>query len=536
MAAHLPESRTGNILFRPSFRKYEIPYLANSMLEKDNQLDVSDLMVSIKNDEVTIRSKKLNKRVLPRLGNAHAYQFKALPIYQFLGDLQFQNINNSLNFDWGELKTEFTFLPRVTYQGIILSTAEWNFLDKEVEKFSVNTETTLATWREKYKVPDLVLLVEGDNELLINLKDPLAVNILLTEAKKAGRLTLKEFLFSKDRPLVQGEKTAPYTNEFIAFLLKEKPNTTVLKSTSNHPSKDITIQRVFPPGSSWIYFKVYCGYKTSDKIITEYLLPFAETLEQEGKLDKWFFIRFNDPKPHVRFRILVKDKQLIGEIICRLYEVLEPLSTHKVIDKIQIDTYKREVERYGGNFIELAESFFYFDSKSIANFVNLIDGDEGEKYRWFFALLSIDKLLDDFDINLEKKILLLESLKKGFAEEFKVNKVSKDQINNKYRIHRKEINQLFMPGSELRDEMSPAIELLDLRSNEMAKCVMVYKQNKDQLNYEQLLDSYIHMICNRIFISNQRKHELVIYDFLFKVYMSLKMKSLSKSKVLIKRK
>jgi len=227
--AHLPESRTGNILFRPSFRKYEIPYLASSILEKDNQLDASDLMISIKNDEVTLRSKKLNKRVLPRLGNAHAYEFQALPIYQFLADLQFQNINNSLGFGWGTLKAEFTFLPRVTYRGIILSAAEWNFSEKEVKNLGANTESTLKVWKEKYKMPELVLLVEGDNELLINLKDSLSVNVLLAEAKKAKRIILKEFLFSKDKSLIQNEKAGPYTNEFIAFLLKDESSSSVVK-------------------------------------------------------------------------------------------------------------------------------------------------------------------------------------------------------------------------------------------------------------------------------------------------------------------
>ena len=82
--------------------------------------------------------------------------------------------------------------------------------------------------------------------------------------------------------------------------------------------------------------------------------------------------------------------------------------------------------------------------------------------------------------------------------------------------------------------MSPAIELLDIRSKEMTNTTSTYFKNK--FDYKELLDSYIHMICNRLFISNQRKHELVIYDFLFKAYMSFKMKNLSKAKKLIKEK
>jgi len=43
-------------------------------------------------------------------------------------------------------------------------------------------------------------------------------------------------------------------------------------------------------------------------------------------------------------------------------------------------------------------------------------------------------------------------------------------------------------------------------------------QNIQQLN--RLMPGYLHMLINRLFVSNQRKNELVIYDYLFRYYES----------------
>lgn len=118
---HIPESRTGNILRRPVLRAFEIAYLATSAVTQDYMIDLNDLMISIRNNKIILRSKKHNKEVIPCLSNAHNYSNKSLPIYHFLCDLQSQDIKPIYSFSWGILETHYDFFPRVDYNGVLLS-------------------------------------------------------------------------------------------------------------------------------------------------------------------------------------------------------------------------------------------------------------------------------------------------------------------------------------------------------------------------------------------------------------------------------
>ncbi|GEN75435.1 hypothetical protein CHA01nite_11750 [Chryseobacterium hagamense] len=132
---HLPEARIGNIVRRPTLREYEIPFLAQSVLSADHQISVEDLFISVKNNRIVLRSRKLNKEVKPYLTNAHNYSNNTLPVYHFLCDLQSQDIRSGLYFNWGGLEHIYKFLPRVKYNNIVLSKAQWKITEKDLAFF-----------------------------------------------------------------------------------------------------------------------------------------------------------------------------------------------------------------------------------------------------------------------------------------------------------------------------------------------------------------------------------------------------------------
>ena len=284
------------------------------------------------------------------------------------------------------------------------------------------------------------------------------------------------------------------------------------------------IQRDYILGDEWIYYKIYTGYSTSDIILVDIITPISQSLIKEKIIDKWFFIRFSDPENHLRVRFHLADSNNFNIVIQRLKTILKQYLKSNLIWNIQLDTYRPEIERYGGKKnIKLSEDLFFHDSKMIAKFISLIEGEQGEEIRWLFSLKAIDSFLDDFDFTIQEKLNLLSNLKNGYAHEFGMSKPLKKQLNEKYRDNREKIDFFLSPAFSNNPDLMQIQKLLDEKKKNstetVQKIINVTKKSKIEIN--GLLNSYIHMTMNRIFKSKGRVHELVLYDFLYRHYQSV---------------
>ncbi len=214
---HLPESRIGNILRRPQIRNYEIPYLGNSTVPKESQISIDDLYLSIRNNKLILRSKRLNKEIVPCLTNAHNYSTNSLPTYHFLCDFSTQDTRSSLLFHWGGLIHIYNFFPRVEYRNIILSKAKWKITLKEINHFAslMNNRKQLMyeikKWRKKRQIPEWIQWIKSDNTLLINLENSGLVTMFLSSFTNEKTVLIEEFL--------KYEKS-DFTNQFVFSIFK----------------------------------------------------------------------------------------------------------------------------------------------------------------------------------------------------------------------------------------------------------------------------------------------------------------------------
>ncbi len=284
--------------------------------------------------------------------------------------------------------------------------------------------------------------------------------------------------------------------------------------------KKIQIQRTFIPGSEWIYLKIYTGTKTADKILINDVYYIVNKLKKNDLIKKWFFIRYSDPEFHLRIRFLAKEQINIAEILSQCSERLYPYVRENLIWKIQIDTYNRELERYGYILIEDAESIFQIDSECI---IYLLKKLNNEEFKWMIGLKLIDSFLDDFSLNVHQKQNLLKSLMIAFKKEFGFDSYNSKQLNSKYRENRKIIESVLDEKIEEKSFIS-LFPVVRKRSKELKPIVSVIKQKTilyGMTDYENsFIGSYIHMTLNRLFKSRNRQYELLVYDFMYRYYTS----------------
>jgi len=246
------------------------------------------------------------------------------------------------------------------------------------------------------------------------------------------------------------------------------------------------------------------------------------TFNKKKLIEKWFFLRYSDTDFHLRIRILVKEEESISEVLSLFHKRLGRLIKERIVWNIQIDTYSRELERYGGELIEEAESIFCIDSNCIVSILKKLRY-QNENYRWMIALKLIDSLLSNFTLDLASKQAIMQELSLAFKKEFNFNEYNSKQFNTKYREHKATVEKVLKETIE--DDFFKTLYPVILRkSRKMKPVVLLLKtkmeRNKTLITLPSLLGSYIHMMLNRLFRSKNRIHELVLYDFMNRYYKS----------------
>lgn len=372
-------------------------------------------------------------------------------------------------------------------------------------------------------MPSHIIIADGDNELFLNLENELNQKLFLTELKKRAVLEIREMIFAPGTAGLPGTGGSSYANEIVISWHKTK-----IKEAAEPEARTqlhtTTIKNQFIPGEEWLYYKLYCGHRSADILLTTVIHPLTGALLHDGVINGWFFIRYSDPLPHIRLRFRLNNPATgTGEVIRRMTEAIQPWTASKQVNKIQAEAYTRETERYGEATIAMAEELFYIDSLFTVRALGILADDETNMLRWKFALLCVDRMFDSFRYNADQREEIVKKHLAGFYREFGIKQKKVPALENLYRKHKKEIENLF-EHNDTTPGMSQLLEQLEEKHEHVAPIagnIIATNEAIDKAAFtEDMLWSLVHMMINRLFRSQQRKNEMACYYLLNNYYTS----------------
>jgi lantibiotic biosynthesis protein len=272
------------------------------------------------------------------------------------------------------------------------------------------------------------------------------------------------------------------------------------------PAPYAPADRLRPPGSEWLFAKLYCPRAFENELLTGPVAELCEEVLASGVAGSWFFIRYADPDPHLRLRFRGDPDRLTGELVPRVSAWVEKLIRSGLVTRLCFDTYERELERFGGPAgTESAEAIFGADSRTVLEILRLSrDGILGMDLTTV-AVLSIDDLLDGLGADQAERT---EWCSKRAGPHL--------AAGDEYRRRKDSLRSLLGDPEAIRsqpggDAVAQALaarrresELAGRRLDELEASGLLFQPKG------QLFNSYVHLHCNRLLGVDRKAEEQVL--------------------------
>jgi len=332
-----------------------------------SRIEPRDIVIGLDGRHFVAYSKPLGRRL--RIQESYMLQvpFFAPPHIRLLSLIGKQDHTLPRLFSWESLARS-PFTPRVRSGRLVLAVARWTLVRSELaEQKKQDLAGYLQRWREQWSVPRWVYLVERDLKMLLDLEAPIALDLIsdqvtaTNDGYPVGAILEFEEMFPSFDQLWLERASERYCHEFVAGF-RPKAET----GTPAPPAPlllDAGRARRHGPGGDWTYAKLYCPASDIDTVLLTVVAPLAARHAADGS-DRWFYLRYADPEPHVRVRLHAAGRgaQSLGDVAA----ALAPLLERGTLRRYAFDTYEPELERYGGEAaLEHAETLFAHDSRRV---------------------------------------------------------------------------------------------------------------------------------------------------------------------------
>jgi thiopeptide-type bacteriocin biosynthesis protein len=490
--------RSANVAVRAHPRRYEIALGTTPGVAADRVIPLEQLVVGIRDGRFYVRWPQHGGEVIGCAG--HMLNNVGAPdACRFLDDLRRDGQAQLSSFDWGPA-FNLPVLPRVQAGRIVLSLARWRLGGQVIQELAPDRARAfparLSEWRGRWQVPRYVYLSFADNRLLLDLEDQAQAGELRAELHKlpeGGQVLLEEALPGPGDAWVPGPGGRFVTEVMVPLVLRPGG----AAASGRRPAQvrsGSPRDRIRAPGSDWLFAKLYGPRTLEDDLLTWPVPELCERVLGTGMADDWFFIRYADPDPHLRLRFHGQPDRLIGELAPELCSWANALIGQGRCSRLCLDTYERELERYGGpQGMSLAESIFGADSRFVVEALRLSQSGVLGLDMTALAVLSIDNLLADLGLSEAERLAW-----------YRTRLPSKNTSGEEYRRRQADLRALLGdPGHLRRQPGGDALaRILALRGHDLTSHAQQQSELTDAGEISQpagaLIRSYVHLHCNRL--------------------------------------
>lgn len=495
--------RIANFTSRKIETEYVIPLdYPVSTIEREKQILLDDLLVSVNYGKIRLRSKKLNKEIIPLLSTSYNLVNEVNPFLRFLALVATQDNSIVSNWRWGKLR-QLPYLPRVRYGNVVLSLRQWRLPPEEVSKVmkapdriksfrNLAQEAGLPEQFYWYLHTDLKIFVDLKSDLILtSVLDLLHSKWVKTESYIEEVLSLEAVR----------EYVIPFKN-----LEDQKQDPFVqLKHKNTRPDEGL-----LHIGDECVYFKVFLNSSGFDEFLGTELVMLLKKLEKKNLVKYWFFLKYNDPSPHLRIRLFLRKKEFWGEVIRDLKLFQKNLYAQNKIWNFQLETYKRD---FDGHELDHWRSFDVYSSQDSKRALDLLENLSFKKWsedqKLFYMVLLAHTLLDLCFPELEMKIEVTRRSKTAYRTMgFQGSRETENKYGEFWRNHK-----ALVIDSIHRGKAKNLSEHFETYSKSL-KPLFKKKQSVS-------LQRWIHLALNRTKTNITYAEEDQIYKFLYKAYMEI---------------
>jgi thiopeptide-type bacteriocin biosynthesis protein len=506
--------RSANVAIRPAIREYEVVSGTMPGVPPDRMIPLGELVVGVRDGRFYVRWPAAGAEVVVCAGHMLNYR-QAPAVLRFLEDVGRDGLVQMSAFDWGPA-AGFPFLPRIQAGRIVLASAQWR-VDVEMSARELPPEPSAAFlekllgWRAHWAVPRHVYLSVGDNRLLLDLEAPDQAELLrseLSQLKASGSVVLQEPLPGPEHAWAPGTGGGRLTELVVPVVLgqaaSESPDGSAPAPRALQPAPLST--RMRPPGSEWLFLKLYCPRALDEDLIAGPLRAFCDAIVPAGLAEDWFFVRYSDPDPHLRVRFRGGADRMLRHTLPEVCAWASDLMTDGWCQRFGFDSYDREVERYGGaEGMEVAEAIFGADSRAVAEVLHLYAQRLLTLDRTTLAVLSFDDLLAGLGLGERERFHWYREQVAATAENAK-----------EYRGRQATIRPLLGDPEQLGQQ--PGGELLAVALTARRVELASAASRLDRLQYEGRLQqpksllcrSYLHLHHNRLLGGGPPHEDLIL--------------------------